>query len=136
VNLVFTDAGYWVALRHQTDQNHGQAGAIAKRLLRERCGLVTTPFVFAEVYATFSRMPQRRQQVVRDIWHNPVVQVEQVNYEDQQSALDLLRSYVDKSFSFTDALSFVVMKRLGLKKAVSFDGHFRQMGHFEIIDAG
>lgn len=34
----------------------------------------------------------------------------------------------DKSYSFTDCTSFVVMQELRLKEALTTDRHFRQMG--------
>jgi uncharacterized protein len=134
VNVVFTDAGYWIALRDSQDTFHGIALRTARKLVSERFRIVTTSFVFAEVYARFSRMRVIRQQIVRDVWQNPLVEVEQATFQDQQSALILLRQHADKSFSFTDALSFVLMSRLNIRKAVSFDSHFKHYGKFEIID--
>jgi predicted nucleic acid-binding protein len=134
VNVVFTDAGYWIALRDSQDSFHAIALGTARKLVSERFRIVTTSFVFAEVYARFSRMRVIRQQIVRDVWQNPLVEVEQATFQDQQSALILLRQHTDKSFSFTDALSFVLMSRLDIRKAVSFDSHFKQYGKFEIID--
>lgn len=40
----------------------------------------------------------------------------------------------DKSYSFTDCTSFVVMKELRLKQVLTTDRHFRQMG-FEVLPA-
>lgn len=51
-----------------------------------------------------------------------------VTEEDEQAALDLIARYRDKSFSLTDATSFVVMERLGITHAFSFDDDFRQYG--------
>jgi predicted nucleic acid-binding protein len=134
VNVVFADAGYWIALRDREDVFHPIAIGTARRLVSERSRIVTTPFVFAEVYARFCRMRNIRQQVVRDMWENPVVQIEQGTLADQQNALTLARRHADKSFSFADALSFIVMERLNVATAISFDGHFKQYGKFEIID--
>jgi len=134
VNRIFADAGYWAALRNRRDSLHPRALQVARRLVGEHWTMITTPFVFAEAYAILTRMPNARQQVVRDTWENPIVQMEQASYEDQRDALALLKEHADKTFSFTDALSFVIMERLELRYAVSFDGHFKQFGKFEIID--
>ena len=134
MNRIFADAGYWAALRNRRDALHPRALQVARRLVNERWAVITTPFVFAEAYAILSRMPNARQQVVRDTWENPIVQMEQPSYDDQQEALALLKEHADKTFSFTDALSFVIMGRLELRYAVSFDGHFKQFGKFELID--
>lgn len=51
-----------------------------------------------------------------------------VTEEDEEAALNLIARYHDKDFSLTDATSFVVMERLGLRHALSFDDDFRQYG--------
>jgi hypothetical protein len=48
-------------------------------------------------------------------------------------AVMLLRSHVDKTYSLSDALSFVVMERLGIAEAVAYDRHFREYGRFVIL---
>jgi len=35
---------------------------------------------------------------------------------------------MDQDFSYTDAVSFVIMKKQKIKKAFSFDKHFQTMG--------
>jgi predicted nucleic acid-binding protein len=45
----------------------------------------------------------------------------------------LLRENQDKTYSFCDAVSFVVIKRLHLRRAASYDDHFRQFGGFEVL---
>jgi predicted nucleic acid-binding protein len=40
----------------------------------------------------------------------------------------MLAQYKDKDFSLTDALSFAVMERLGVRVAFSLDRHFVQFG--------
>jgi len=42
-------------------------------------------------------------------------------------------AHTDKSYSLCDALSFVVMERLGVTEAISFDRHFREYGRFTIL---
>jgi uncharacterized protein len=96
--------------------------------------LVVTPFIFAEVQASFVRDQHIRQQVIRDIWENPLVRVEQATFLEQSDAIRLLRQHHDKGFSFCDTLSFVVMTRMNISTAVSFDRHFRQFGQFVVID--
>jgi predicted nucleic acid-binding protein len=52
---------------------------------------------------------------------------------DEERALDIIFGYTDKDFSFTDALSFAVMERLGIKVAFSLDEHFVQYGKFLVL---
>lgn len=131
---VLADSSFWTGLRHPRDQYHDRAKGIARELLSKRVSLVVTPLIFAEVHATFSRMPLLRERVIRDFWENAAVHIEEVSHPDQRGAIDLLRAYQDKEFSFCDACSFVVMERMGLRRAATFDDHFRQIGKFEVID--
>lgn len=48
--------------------------------------------------------------------------------EDEGRARAIIRQYVDKDFSLTDAISFAVMERLGIGHAFAFDRHFAQYG--------
>jgi predicted nucleic acid-binding protein len=43
----------------------------------------------------------------------------------------LFEQFADQPFSFTDCLSFAVMKHSGLSRAFTFDNHFRVAG-FEV----
>ncbi|MGH7978612.1 MAG: hypothetical protein ACREE6_04510 [Limisphaerales bacterium] len=49
------------------------------------------------------------------------------------AAIELLRVNRDNTYPLCDALSFVIMRRLVIRRAVSFDKHFHQFGEFEII---
>ncbi len=40
----------------------------------------------------------------------------------------IFRRYDDKNFSFTDYISFALMKRLNLEAALAFDEHFTKFG--------
>ncbi len=131
---VFVDSSYWIGLRNRQDVYHETSKRIAKELVRNRSLLVVTPFIFAETHGYFSRVPEIRELVIRDFWQNPIVTIEQPTFQDQVEALKILQQR-DKNYSFADALSFVVILRLGLRTAVSFDDHFRQFGMFEVINS-
>ncbi len=47
---------------------------------------------------------------------------------DEDAARAIIYRYTDKDFTFADAVSFAVVKRLRVGKAFTFDGHFGQYG--------
>ena len=47
---------------------------------------------------------------------------------DWNSAFALMRKFADQDVSFTDCLSFVLMKRTGLREVFGFDHHFESAG--------
>jgi len=51
-----------------------------------------------------------------------------VEKTDDDQAIEILKKYIDKNFSFTDAMSFHIMKRDKIKTAFAFDKHFIQAG--------
>ena len=46
----------------------------------------------------------------------------------EAKAENILEKFSDQDFSFADAVSFVVMKDLGIKHAFAFDRHFVRAG--------
>lgn len=132
-NPVFLDSSFWITYRDEKEARHPEANRVVGELFRQRAHFVTTLPVICEIHATFSRDRRRRALVLEDFWNNRLVTIEDVTPEDQKQAIELLRANKDKTYPFCDATSFVVMRRLGIRRAVSFDHHFRQFGEFEII---
>ena len=131
---VFLDASFWIAYREPRDTHSVRANAILRQLFKSRTRFVTTFPVMCEIQAFFSRHAVRRQTVLADLWQNPVVDFEDITYRDQENAIALLRDHSDRSFSLCDSLSFVVMRRAGLRRVATFDNHFRQIGSFDVLD--
>ncbi|MBI2346834.1 MAG: type II toxin-antitoxin system VapC family toxin [Deltaproteobacteria bacterium] len=48
--------------------------------------------------------------------------------EDEDAAWEVFRSYTDKSWSFTDCMSYHLIKKYQMHAALAFDIHFAQMG--------
>ncbi len=132
-NRIFVDSSFWITYRDEREARQPQANQIVAQLLQQRAHLVTTLPVVCEIHATFSRSRRKRELILRDLWNNPLVTIENISLQDQSAAVELLRANEDKTYPICDALSFVVMRRLGIRRAASFDQHFRQFGEFEII---
>ena len=54
--------------------------------------------------------------VIHDFFENAVLQCDNPTTPDQHQALEILKNNRGKSYLFCDAVSFVVMERLGLKR--------------------
>ena len=59
--------------------------------------------------------------------------VERVRPVDETRAIDLLKRFADKKYSFCDALSFVIMEQLGITEALAFDDDFRSYGKLVLV---
>ena len=130
---IFLDASFWIAYRDEREIQHDQAQRILSEVFRRRLHFVTTLPVLCETHAHFSRSQKKKQMIIRDFEANPLVRIEEITHSDQQQAFELLRRHADKSYSLCDAISFVIIGRLGLRQALSFDDHFRQFGGFQVF---
>jgi uncharacterized protein len=133
---VLVDASAYFALLDNDDDYHAQALIIRDRLIAERWRLFTTSFVLAETHALLlNRLSQEiatrflhdlEQSTTTLVWVSPA---------DVQHAKAIISQYNDKDFSLTDATSFVVMERLHIPYAFTFDRHFAQYG-LTVLTAG
>jgi len=132
-NRVFIDSSFWIAFRNERQTHHKRAREILSELFRQRTQFMATPFVFAEVHATFTRSGPIREQIIQDFWENQLMHLAEVSSEDHQQAIALLRRHDDKTYPFCDAISFVVMRRLEVRRVAAFDDHFHQFGEFQVL---
>ncbi|MCC6793208.1 MAG: PIN domain-containing protein [Thermomicrobiales bacterium] len=126
---MFADTSGLFALTVRRDDNHVAALHIRSRLIATSRPLFTTNFVLAELHAlVLARVDHRFARRVLYGLLSSDLAVARVSAEDEHRALDVLGKYDDKAFSFTDAMSFAVMDRVGTRTAFSFDHHFTQYG--------
>ena len=133
-NCVFLDASFWISYRDPRENNSKRARRALEKEFQQRSIFVTTLPVICEIQAYFARHPTLRFMILDDLWQNPVLRIEEVTIDDQDQAIDLLRSHRDKAYSLCDSISFVVMRRLGVRRVASYDEQFRQFGEFEIVN--
>ena len=122
--LVDTSAVY--ALLDQSDACHRAAKDSLEHLKKARSEPLLTNFIVAECHAlSLARLGAAlaRKWLLSNVWA-----VERITADDEGVAREIIRKYTDKTFSYTDATSFAVMDRLGIRTAFAFDPHFRQYG--------
>ena len=126
---LFIDSSYFIALQLRNEQNHQVALTHWQSLARTQ-GFVTTSFIFDEVVTFFN---SRGFHSLAVSWGDRLLQsqkLELIEVDDQlfMDGWNYFKRYSDKSFSLTDCISFVVMKRFDLEIALTFDHHFLQAG--------
>lgn len=138
--MIFVDAGVFYARLAEDDQNHEVANLFFHGL-GLTVPLITTNAVIYEAHALLLRLSRFPSIAVStspargflEEVDAGLCEVEHVNPDDHQVARRLIDRNRDKSYSYCDALSFVVMERLGIEVAASFDRHFRQYGKFTVF---
>lgn len=130
--MTFVDTTFFLAIVDQRDSLHARAVAWAARLASE--SKVTTEYVVVEVVNSLSRLADRQRAVrfVRDIEGLPDLSVVWASEVDFARAAALFESRMDQEWSLTDCASFVIMQRLAIARALTYDHHFEQAG-FEAL---
>ncbi len=126
---VFVDTGGFYALSDPRDDDHQAARRIQTQLADTRSRLFTSNFIIDEAYTLH---------LVRANYHAAIAFLDSVTAspltivritpDDELRAQELLRTFSDKRYSYTDATSFAVMDRLNLTHAFTFDHNFEQYG--------
>ena len=131
---VLVDAGGWLALSDEDDDHHQPALAIQRQLTTHRPQLYVTDFLIDETY-TLIRYRLNHRLAVRfldRVYASTITRV-RVTPEDEAAAEAILRRYADKRFSYTDATGFVIMERLRIEAAFTFDRNFTEYGRITIL---
>jgi len=129
-DTIFVDTGAWFALTDKSDQYHNRAVEIYPKLLNSYRHLTTTNLVIAESYILIRRSIGHRPGIafLENLGASPrVIKI----YSDsvlEKAAEETLKKYQDQGFSYTDAVSFAVMKQYDTQEAFSFDVHFVTAG--------
>lgn len=131
-SLIFVDTSAHFAIANEKDIDHKGANAFLEKLAKEEYTLLITNFILSETYTLMLRKIGREKAIeyIENLKKSSMII--RVSAEDEKKAWEIIRQYKDKDFSYVDATSFVVMERLGVKKAFTFDNHFKQYGFVKV----
>jgi predicted nucleic acid-binding protein len=127
---LFIDTSAFYALEDASDEHHGEALAIQRWCLRRRPLLFTSHHVLDEsVTLIGARLdPGRAVRFARSLLASRVIQIVRTDEVLEQAALNVYQRLNDGRVSFTDCLSFAVMRALDIPVAFAFDRHFARAG--------
>ena len=132
---IFIDSSAWIAVLNTNDVRHEQAGRLYREVLEKNLSFVTTSLILSETQVLL------RRRIGYDVAMSFLTSVNEsarikIVFPDlpiERQAKQILRQFSDQDFSLTDAISFVVMKEMGISQAFSYDGHFVTAG-FELLN--
>lgn len=133
--VVFLDTSAWVSAAVRTQTHHTIAHAAYVAAVRQGYRIVTTPLVLGESHSLFLKLlgRDRARDAIEPVQRDPTHIVLPVDAELVVSAIERwIDVYRDQQFSLCDAISFEVMKREGITRALAVDTHFVTAG-FEMI---
>lgn len=132
--MIFVDSGALVARYVADDQYHRAASQLWDELAASREPLVTSNFVLDETFTLVGRRAgySFAAERARFIYASRRFRILRPTEGDELLAIDLFAKFADQKISFTDCLSFALMRAEGIHRVFSFDRHFRLAG-FEVI---
>jgi predicted nucleic acid-binding protein len=130
--VIFVDTGAWFAAAVTSDPDHSRASAF---IAGNRDPYVTTDYVVDELLTLFTSrgLNEKGVEWIRNVLEAGGARLERVTPADFAAALEVYERFQDKSWSFTDCTSYVVIGRLEIRRAFSFDQHFRQFGNVAVV---
>ncbi len=131
---IFVDSSAWIALADGDDLHHKEAALNYPFIFKNHKTLITSNLVIAETYIVLLRELGHKAaiQFLERINASPRILKICSNENDETEAEGILAKYRGQDFSYTDAVSFVIMKRQKMSKAFRFDKHFAAAGFTNI----
>ena len=128
--MIFVDTGAFLARHLKGDQHHAEATRIWQGLAHshERC--LTTSFVVDETLTLIGRRAGNMVAAVvgRLLYESQALEIHDPSRDEQIAALSTLERYADQRVTFTDCLSFGVMRARRIDRVFGFDEDFRIAG--------
>ena len=127
---VFADTGYWYALANPDDGLHTIALGFSRRYRSRR--MVTSELVLVEFLDSMCRRGAYRRrlaiEMIGRIQGNSNMEIVPMDTELFEDAVKRYGSRLDQRWSLTDCVSFLVMERRGILKALAHDRDFAAAG--------
>jgi hypothetical protein len=129
--MIFVDTSVWFAAHVVEDGDHLRARQL---FLNAPSDFITTDYIVDELLTLLLARNQRDVAVrIGDgFWSEHFCKLHWVSQEDVLAAWQVFNSINDKKWSFTDCVSYAVMKRLGIREAYALDDDFRQFGFVNV----
>jgi uncharacterized protein len=129
-SALFVDTSAFYALEDADDRHHDEAVAIQEWCRESRPRLFTTHDVLDESITLLGvRLgTSRALRFGRQALTSRIIQVVRSDETLERAALSLYERFDDSRLSFTDCISFAVMRALEIPAAFAFDDDFRRAG--------
>jgi len=124
--MIFIDTGALLAKYLNSDQYHKKASTKWRQIEKSKQKCITSNFVLDETFTLLGRRADYKfaAEKANIIYSSKVVEVVRPEYNDELAAIEIFQKFSDQKISYTDCISFVLMKRTKTKRVFSFDRHF------------
>ncbi len=128
--MIFIDTSAFIARYLERDAHHIRAVKAWKNLPRKGIQTYTSNFVLDETITLLGRRSDYHfaAERARNLYASRSLEILRPDHEDESDALRWFEKFADQGVSFTDCVSFVLMKKKRIKTAFAFDRHFADAG--------
>lgn len=132
---VYVDTAGFLALWDTVDQYHSAALRLQEALARKHRRFLTTEYVVDETVTLLLVRHSHRAAVdfLDTVERSEVLRLEWIDPARFHAAAVWFRKHGDKKWSFTDCVSFAIMRELRIRDAFTTDHHFRQAGFIPLL---
>jgi len=133
-NIYFLDTSYILALEIKNEDAHQKVLQNWAILIKSKPFLITTTYIFDEVVTFFysRNLNYKAVEVGNRLLESPDIELIEIDQPLFNQGWKFFQNHKDKSYSFTDCLSFIVMQQREIVAALTLDNHFFQAG-FQIL---
>ncbi|MBI2264267.1 MAG: type II toxin-antitoxin system VapC family toxin [Armatimonadetes bacterium] len=131
---VFIDSWGWIALGHKKEPRHDEIDEYYRTLREKKARIYTSDYVLDEVITLIFRREIFSEALffvtgILKAARDGYLTIETVSGTRFAAAWDFRTRFEDKPrISFTDITSVVIMAELGIKRILTEDAHFQQLG--------
>jgi uncharacterized protein len=132
--VIFVDTGAFLARFISRDAYHRRARKAWAEIERRRDRCSTSNFVLDETFTLLARRSSYAfaAERARALLSSSALAILRPDADDEATAVDLFAKFSDQEVSFTDCVSFALMRRHRLDRAFTFDRHFAAAG-FQLV---
>lgn len=124
--MIYIDTGALLARYTQRDQYHQRARAAWQQLRHASWRCYTSNFVLDETFTLLARRTSYpfAAQTARALLASNVLEILRPTHEIEIEAVQDFEKFADQEISFTDCISFALMRQQRITRAFAFDRHF------------
>jgi len=132
--MIFLDTSAFLAIENKKDTHHQEAVVFRDSSLKAGKAFITTDYILDESYTLirFRAGHHIAVQFGEALRGSQLLWVEHISPEVIEKAWQLFKNFSDHDFSFSDCTSFIIMERLHIQTAFTFDHHFKEYGRFTV----
>lgn len=132
---LFIDTSGFFALLVARDPKHAAADRILKKSRAEKRVLLTTDYVLDETATLLKARgaPSLVEPLFVHVLESQACRIQWMNADRFAAVRAFFRKHSDQEWSFTDCLSFCIMKERKLQDALTTDLHFEQAGFIALL---